>query len=126
MDHERREFALKRSGTCEDTMDVWRKCFLQAESGCSNERDEKNGSNRLRFSAGIGNKSHEVLVTAREDVPVRIGGWHLDVDASDTDGDFSGYFEEFETDRSDRGIGQLSAFQTESTHTLQEQVCQST
>ena len=66
---------------------------MWAESACSGVIGERDVGNRLRFSAGVWGKSHKALVTTGENVPVRIGGWQLDVDASDTDCDYGGYFE---------------------------------
>ena len=97
---------------------------LWAEFACSGVISGADGDNRRRLSAGIGNKRHEALMTMGKNVPVRIGGWQLDVDAPDADCDSGGYFEQFETDRPDRGIGQLRALQTEGAQTLQEQVGQ--
>ena len=115
---------FKGVGVCAEAMETQRKCVLGAEFACSGVIGGEDGGNRLRCSAGIWDKSHEALMTAGENVPVRIGGGQLDVDAPDADGDCGGYFEQFETDRSDRGMGQLRALQTEGAHTLQKQVGQ--
>lgn len=100
------------------------KWVFGAEFTCGSVIGGEAVDNRLRFSAGIGDQRHEALMTAREKVPIRVGGWQLDVDTADADGDGGGYFEQFETDRSDRGISQLRALQTEGAQTLQEQVGQ--
>ena len=97
---------------------------LWAEFACSGVISGADGDNRRRLSAGIGNKRHEALMTTGKNVPVRIGGWQPDVDAPDADCDSGGYFKQFETDRSDCGIGELGALQTEGADPLQKQVCQ--
>lgn len=106
-------------------MKAGKKGIFETEFACGGVIAGEAGGKRLKFSTGIWGESHEALMTTGENVPVRIGGRQLNIDAPDADCYFGRYFEQFETDRSNGGIGELRALQAEGAKTFQEQVCQS-